>query len=119
VSDFDVDKYEVELWEKELKRIDKEVAEAKRMMDNDPLTVILDCHMELKKLLDENQGAQKRTTPEFIAKVNQVAKREKKAKQMEKKGLNLVKLSDIYYDLKFKRDMIAQKYHTIEYRLRR
>jgi len=81
----------------------------KREYDDDPLTALLNCQMEFKELLDNNKGVQARTSPEFIAKVNELAKREKRAKKRHEAGINIITAGDDYYEVLWKRDAIAQK----------
>lgn len=115
MKDFNIEDYEVEVWKKELQKVEKELAEAKRDYDDDPLTAMMDCQMEFKKLLDENKGVQARTSPEFIKKVNELAKREKRAKKRHESGVNVLTSGDKYYEILWKRDAIAQKYANIDY----
>jgi len=114
-KDFRIEDYEVEVWKKELRKIEKELAAAKREYDDDPLTALLNCQMEFKELLDNNKGVQARTSPEFIAKVNELAKREKRAKKRHEAGISIITAGDDYYEVLWKRDAIAQKYANIEY----
>lgn len=115
--DFNIEEYELEVWKKELEKANREMHEAHREYKNDPLTDLLNCQMEFKELLDNNKGAHARTTPEFMAKVSELAKREKRAKRLHDKGIDILKLGDVYYNKKWKADQIAQHYAMIEFRL--
>lgn len=114
-KDFNIDEFEVKIWEDALNKAEKEMNNAKQRYDKDPLTELLSVQVEAAKLLEENQGVQARTSPEFIKKISQLAKREKAAKKLHDKGVDILNLGNIYYDKKLRRDLIAQKYNMVKF----
>jgi hypothetical protein len=108
MADFNIEEYVVEIWKKELDKIEKELSEAISSYDKEPLTELINVNIEFQKLLDDNQGIEVRTCSKFTAELASLIRREERSKALLAK-------SDKYYDLKRKRDQILQKYRNIKF----
>lgn len=114
MSKFNIGDFEIELWRNAVNQAIEETQRLKKIVDSDPLTVIIDCNIQCKALLDTHKG-QARLTPEFNAKVQKLARKEKRAKYLAKN----FKISDAISDhsqAKWRLDQITCKYHNVVFR---
>lgn len=77
-----------------IERNTKMLKEIKELLEANPLSRICELRSEAKKLLDENQGIEKRTSKEFVAKIDKLAKEEKRMFELAKKQQDSAKLID-------------------------
>src|SRR6187200_790575 len=71
-------------------RVEKRILEIDEVLEADQLGELIKVFDEGQKLLDENQGVEKRTSPAFVEKINALAKRDKKLRKAVKEtcGVN-------------------------------
>ena len=68
-----------------IERITKRLLKIDEIIESDPLGRIIKIRQEAQKLLEDNQGIEKRTSKEFIDKIDKLAKEEKKQFKLAKK----------------------------------
>jgi hypothetical protein len=74
--------------------IEKRLNKLNDIMNANPASDIINIRKEAQKLLDDNKGFEKRTTKEFISKIENLSKREKEAWKMVERQKNWEKDSD-------------------------
>jgi len=89
----------IKLWEDELKRCRDKEESTKKRMDDDPMQMLIDCNLAFAKLMDDNQGADDRTNPQFKAELAKLARKEKRAKLLSK-DYNISDVMDEYHKAK-------------------
>ena len=99
-----------------IKRNTKRLNEIKAILDASPLSRICELRMEAKKLFDENQGIEKRTSNEFIAKIDKLAKEEKKMFALAKKQQCSAKLINEQVNLEVELSDLNNELYLIERR---
>lgn len=99
-----------------IKRNTKRLNEIKTLLDTSPLSCICELRMEAQKLLDENQGIEKRTSNEFVAKIDKLAKEEKKMFALAKKQQDSAKLIDEQVKLEMELSDLNNELYFIERR---
>jgi fructosamine-3-kinase len=95
----------IKLWEREHKRCQEEEERLKKIMDDDPTTMLIDCNLAFAKLLDDNKG-DKRSTPQFKAELAKLARKEKRAKLLSE-GFDIVVAMDNYHAAKIQTGQVA------------
>ena len=83
-----------EIIEKSILEINKRLSKLDEIIDAKPLSDLFEINDDFKTLLNENEGIEKRTSKEFIAKLNILSEREKIAKKSLEKQKNIVSLID-------------------------
>jgi len=106
----------IKLWEAEEIRARLEEQRMKKHMDDDPRKMIIDCNLAFAKLLDDNQG-KARLTPEFAAKVNKLARKEKRAKHLAE-NYDYMKAMDDYHEAKMHLDDVVTEVNNLKFRYR-
>jgi hypothetical protein len=113
---FDIEQFELGLWAAALDKANAEIKRLKMEVDADPLTILLNVQIEFKKLLDNNQGIEARTSPMFKAEVDRLHRMENRAK-LRAKSYNTGKIMDSYNNALITKDMIENKYNNLKYML--
>ena len=98
---------DIKLWEAEHDRCLAEEMRTKKIMDEDPTTMLLDCHKQLNDLLKKYQGKE-RLTPQFKAEVDKLARKEKRAKHLQKK-YDMMKAMDASHAAKMLTGEVARE----------
>ncbi len=88
-----------EIIEKSILEIIKRLSKLNEIIDANPLSDLFEINDELKTLLNENEGIEKRTSKEFIDKINILSEREKIAKKSLEKQKDIVSLIDQKFEL--------------------
>jgi len=73
--------------------IEKRLKKLNDIMNASPASDIIDVRKEAQKLLEDNKGVEKRTTKEFMLKIEVLSKREKEAWKMVERQKNWDKYS--------------------------
>jgi hypothetical protein len=94
----------------------KRLNEIKTLLEANPLSRICELRMEAKKLFDENKGIEKRTSNEFVAKIDKLAKEEKKMFALAKKQQNSAQLIDEQVNLEMELSKLNNELYFIERR---
>ena len=68
--------------------IEKRLKKLNDIMNASPASDIIDVRKEAQKLLEDNKGVDKRTSKEFMSKIEALSKREKEAWKMVNKQKN-------------------------------
>lgn len=99
-----------------IERNTKRLNEIKTLLEANPLSRICELRMEAKKLLDENQGVEKRTSNKFVAKIDKLAREEKKMFALAKKQQNSAQLIDEQVKLEMELGDLNNELYFIECR---
>jgi len=99
-----------------IERNTKRLNEIKTLLEANPLSRICELRMEAKKLLDENKGIEKRTSSDFVAKIDKLAKEEKKMFALAKKQQNSSNLIDEQVKLEMELGDLNNELYFIERR---
>jgi len=99
-----------------IERNTKRLNKIKTLLEANPLSRICELRMEAKKLLDENQGIEKRTSNDFVAKIDKLAKEEKKMFALAKKQKDSAKLIDEQVKLEMELSDLNNELYFIERR---
>jgi len=111
----DMEELNIKLWEAEYKRCRAEEERLKKVMDDDPTTMLLDCHSKFNDLLKKYTGKE-RLTPQFKAEVDKLARKEKRAKTLRDNGYDMMKAMDAYHEAKFHADNVLQELNMFKFR---
>jgi predicted RND superfamily exporter protein len=68
--------------EESISRIEKRLSEIDKILEVKPVSRIIEIYEEFGKLLEENQGIEKRTDPKFMNKVEALHREEKEMKAL-------------------------------------
>ena len=107
---------DIKLWEAEYDRCLAEEMRTKKIMDDDPTTMLLDCHSKLNDLLKKFQGKE-RLTPQFKAEIDKLARKEKRAKKLQK-GYDMMKAMDNYHEAKMRTGNVATEVSNFKFRFK-
>lgn len=80
-------------------RATKRLIEINAILGANPISEICNIRMEAQKLLNENKSVEQRTSAEFIAKIGELAKREKEQFRLAKLQDDSIKLIEEKVDL--------------------
>lgn len=95
-------------------RVEKRLAEIKKILNATPLLDLIDVRREVQVLLEENKTIQQRTSNEFIAKIDNLAKKEKQCIKLAKEltGQKMIDLMDEEISLEVElSDLNNELYH--------
>ena len=110
----DMHELNIKLWEAELERCIAEEHRLKKIMDDDPTTMLINCHLRLGELLKEYTGKE-RLTPQFKAEIDKLARKEKRAKKLQK-GYDMMKAMDNYHEAKMKTSNVTTEVSNFKFR---
>lgn len=103
----------IKLWRDEANRAIVETKRLKKIMDDDPTTMLLECHTQFNELLKKYQGKE-RLTPQFKVEVDKLSRKEKRAKTIQK-SYDMMKAMDDYHEAKMREGNIITELHTQEF----
>jgi len=112
---FDINKFEIQIWERELTKARVKEDSTYQEYMNDPITELLNVHREFAQFLKDNKGKD-RSSPKAMKTIKDLSIREKKAnKKKDNPNYSISSLSDIYYQAKSKVDAIQSKVSNLKY----
>lgn len=114
MSSRDMQELNIKLWESELNRCIAEEHRLKKIMGDDPTSMLLDCHCKFKDLLKKYQGKE-RLTPQFKAEIGKLARKEKRAKLL-KESYDMMDAMDKYHEAKMKTGNVSQELNSYKFR---
>jgi hypothetical protein len=99
-----------------IKQIEKKLKEINTILEANPLSEICNIRQEAKKLLEENKTIEQRTSDAFIAKIEELSKRERKQFILAEKCKSSFKLIKQKVDLEFELSGLRTELFYIERR---
>lgn len=100
-------------------QVEKRLKEINLILDANPLSEICKIRQEAQKLLDENKTVEQRTSNDFIAKIEELSKREKEQFAIAEKSKYSIKFIDEKVNLEFELSDLRNELYYIERRIER
>lgn len=112
---FDIDKFELEIWKNALDKAEEEYKKAKEMYRNDPISELINVELEFRKIFVESTP-EERATNVWQNKIKALSVRQKKAQKLKDQGYDTIKCGDMEFDAKWKMDQIHERYINLKFR---
>lgn len=97
-----------------INQVEKRLKEINFILESNPWGEIFKIRQEGQRLLDENQTIEQMTSPEFISKIKDLAKREKAQFKLVERHKDILKLIDEKVKLEFELQDLQRELYFIE-----
>ena len=109
-------KYKLQILKKESKRLEKKIDKIIKEINNDPVTIVLNCHLQLSEFLEKHKGKE-RTSEKALKEFELISKAHDAAEKRIPK-YNSGKLHDDLLELQMKQSDLNCSIASIGYRER-
>lgn len=94
----------------------KRLNEICSLLDANPLSRVIEIRTEAKKLFEENKGIEKRTSSEFVTKIDKLANEEKRMFELAEKQQDSIKLIDEKVKIEMELSDLNKELYYIEFK---